>query len=112
MAILFSVIAGKKNFQKYPRRGQTQLAYPINEEQLLEIKLIESSLLLNNRMKIIISVCFFRDGVGHWSILALFVIFCVILHSRSNWAYDMVHNLMQYLRILFVVLNCCGTANQ
>ena len=45
--------------------ARTRRAKPIDEEQLPEIKLIKNRFLLNNRMKIIISVCSFYNRVGH-----------------------------------------------
>ena len=75
-------------------------ANTIDEEQLPETKLIEGSFLLNIRMKIIISVCFFHDRVYP----RLIRNFCVTVPSRLSWAYIPVHYFIQ--RILFVLLSC------
>ena len=61
----------KCNENVYGRR-QTRRTDPIPEEQLLEIKLIESSFLLNNSLKIIVSFYLFCDETRHRCILALF----------------------------------------
>ena len=93
-------------------RGQMRRADPIDEEQFPETKLIENSFLLNNRIKIIISVCFFHDGVAQMGILALFFLILWCSNSRLSCAYGQVHNNIQYWRILFAILNCCCAASQ
>ena len=54
---------------------KTRRADPIDQELLPKNMLIKNILLLNIRMKIIISVCLFRDRLGHRFILVLFFIF-------------------------------------
>ena len=66
------MIAGITYYQDVHGRGWKRYANPIDEEQLPETTLIESSFLLNNPLKIIISICLFHDGVRHRCILAFY----------------------------------------
>ena len=67
--------------------------------------------MLNISLKTIISVCFSRDGMEHRYTPALILDLCVTVNtSRSSWKYSLVHNLIQYWRILFKVLKHCSSS--
>ena len=92
-----------KTIQIVSWRGQTQCANLIDEVQRPEMKLIKSSFLLIDRMKIIISVCFFHDRVGHrYTSVARY--FCVTLSDKLGISPGTLSQ--KYLRILLVPLSC------
>ena len=72
-----------KYFTDILQPGRTRRANTINEEQLQETELIQSSFLFNNRIIIIISVCLFHDRMGHRD-TCVGPYFCVALRTNVD----------------------------